>query len=311
MQDTTIGVPAKVGKLIKQKDIAEDRKCLMKQSENISDENLSEELPMDSPKFLIPPEKFDSTPRSRSQSVELPDFILLNDPARKLSLNPATAIPPILEQTVNPVATPMTIVTKSSQESLPDYDEGLVALMRSRSGQHGVKEVKSPPMLETSEAASWARIKLGSPPAKRSSETPSLPYSLRHLPHLSKKGSLDLPFGPAITITPMSEVESDADTSSGSLNPVTSSGSTSGMNYLSPFTIITTCSSRATSESNLSSSGYSSMASPGPSRSGSSNPLCISESEDTSTPTKSNAFFPKLMSPLSSVSGLHHQPGKI
>ena len=144
MQDTTIGVPAKVGKLIKQKDIAEDRKCLMKQSENISDENLSEELPMDSPKFLIPPEKFDSTPRSRSQSVELPDFILLNDPARKLSLNPATAIPPILEQTVNPVATPTTIVTKSSQESLPDYDEGLVALMRSRSGQHGVKEVKSP-----------------------------------------------------------------------------------------------------------------------------------------------------------------------
>ena len=164
--------------------------------------------------------------------------------------------------------------------------------------------------LGTSEDASWARIKLGSPPAKRTSETPSLPYSFRHLPHLSKKGSLDLPFGPAITITPMSEVESDADTSSGSLNPVTSSGSTSGMNYLSPFTIITTCSSRATSESNLSSSGYSSMASPGPSRSGSSNPLCISESEDTSTPTKSNAFFPKLMSPLSSVSGLHHQPGK-
>lgn len=37
---------------------------------------------------------------------------------------------------------------------------------------------------------------------------------------------------------------------------------------------------RAPSESNLSSSGYSSMASPGPSRCGSSNPLCPSEMED-------------------------------
>lgn len=53
---------------------------------------------------------------------------------------------------------------------------------------------------------------------------------------------------------------------------------------------------RTTSESNLSSSssGYSSMASPGPSRSGSSNPLCcLSESEDNTsgTPTKTNALF--------------------
>ena len=92
----------------------------------------------------------------------------------------------------------------------------------------------------------------------------SIPYTMRQLRPM-KKGSLDLSSGPAITITPMSEVESDADTSSGSLNPVTSSTS-AGMNYLSPFTIITTCSSRTTSESNLSSSGYSSMASPGPSR---------------------------------------------
>ena len=47
--------------------------------------------------------------------------------------------------------------------------------------------------------------------------------------------------------------------------------------------------SRATSESNLSSSGYSS----GTSRCGSSNPLCISESEDTATPTSNTTtFFP-------------------
>ncbi len=59
-----------------------------------------------------------------------------------------------------------------------------------------------------------------------------------------------------------------------------------------PFVIF----SRTTSESNLSSSssGYSSMASPGPSRSGSSNPLCcLSESEDNTsgTPTKTSALF--------------------
>ena len=75
-QDSIIGTPVKIGKLMKQKDIAEDRKCLIKQAENISEEFLTEENnAMDSPKFLIPPEKFDSTPRSRSQSVELPDFI--------------------------------------------------------------------------------------------------------------------------------------------------------------------------------------------------------------------------------------------
>ena len=50
-----------------------------------------------------------------------------------------------------------------------------------------------------------------------------------------------------------------------SLNPVISTSHQQvGMSYLSPFsTVITTCSSRTTSESNLSSSGYSSMASPG------------------------------------------------
>lgn len=46
-----------------------------------------------------------------------------------------------------------------------------------------------------------------------------------------------------------------------------------GMCYLSPFTICTRA-DRTISESNLSSSGYSSMASPCPSRCGSNNPLC-------------------------------------
>lgn len=51
------------------------------------------------------------------------------------------------------------------------------------------------------------------------------------------------------------------------------------MCYLSPFSM-SVRGERAPSESNLSSSGYSSMASPGPSRCGSSNPLCPSEMED-------------------------------
>lgn len=56
----------------------------------------------------------------------------------------------------------------------------------------------------------------------------------------------------------------------------------SGMCYLSPFSICTR-GDRTISESNLSSSGYSSMASPGPSRCGSSNPLCSNEMEDPGT----------------------------
>ncbi|XP_071451365.1 uncharacterized protein [Hetaerina americana] len=57
----------------------------------------------------------------------------------------------------------------------------------------------------------------------------------------------------------------------------------SGMTYLSPFSM---CSrgERTASESNLSSSGYSSMASPGPSRAGSNNPLCPSDATDAEDP---------------------------
>lgn len=89
-----------------------------------------------------------------------------------------------------------------------------------------------------------------------------------------------------ITVTAnMSEAESDADLNM--MSPtVGKSGSghhlmvpSSGMCYLSPFSICTR-GDRTISESNLSSSGYSSMASPGPSRCGSSNPLCPNEMED-------------------------------
>lgn len=85
----------------------------------------------------------------------------------------------------------------------------------------------------------------------------------------------------------LSEAESDLDSTMSPAIPKQSSGNNllgvpgaSGMCYLSPFSIVART-ERTTSESNLSSSGYSSMASPGPSRCGSSNPLC--EAEDPSS----------------------------
>ena len=72
-------------RLVKQNHFAEERKCLVKQSENIFEDIIDDldlhdqqqqQSGMDSPKFLIPPGKFDSTPRSRSQSVELPEFMM-------------------------------------------------------------------------------------------------------------------------------------------------------------------------------------------------------------------------------------------
>lgn len=86
----------------------------------------------------------------------------------------------------------------------------------------------------------------------------------------------------------MSEVESDVESTMSPAIPKPSGNNllgvpgSSGMCYLSPFSIVSRT-ERTTSESNLSSSGYSSMASPGPSRCGSSNPLCSSEAEDPSS----------------------------
>uniref|UniRef100_A0A182KEX4 Uncharacterized protein n=1 Tax=Anopheles christyi TaxID=43041 RepID=A0A182KEX4_9DIPT len=115
----------------------------------------------------------------------------------------------------------------------------------------------------------------------------------RFLKQWEKPTSLDLPFEPPmITITCNSnEVVSDAEVPSpaypmlprgskangaGGLGPPGGSG---GMCYLSPFSMCIR-GDRAPSESNLSSSGYSSMASPGPSRCGSNNPLFPNESDD-------------------------------
>lgn len=104
----------------------------------------------------------------------------------------------------------------------------------------------------------------------------------------------------------MSEAESDAE----SLSPATKTSSSNlgpapgnvGMCYLSPFSMCSRA-DRTASESNLSSSGYSSMASPGPSRCGSNNPLCPSEMEDPGPPGPGSTHFhsqllPRRPSPL-------------
>uniref|UniRef100_A0A1B0EZZ6 Uncharacterized protein n=1 Tax=Phlebotomus papatasi TaxID=29031 RepID=A0A1B0EZZ6_PHLPP len=132
----------------------------------------------------------------------------------------------------------------------------------------------------------------GSPPPQRASigETsflfPNKQQQKRLLKQLEKPTSLDLPFTPPlITITSnMSEVESDMENMSPAPGKMQTNAhlgvpGTTGMCYLSPFTSVTR-SDRTTSEGNLSSSGYSSMASPGPSRCNSNNPLCPSENEE-------------------------------
>ncbi|XP_017779050.1 PREDICTED: uncharacterized protein LOC108564494 isoform X2 [Nicrophorus vespilloides] len=130
----------------------------------------------------------------------------------------------------------------------------------------------------------------GSPPPRSYKDTfqfPTQSKSKRMLKEFDKPTSLDLPCAPPlITITcNMSEAESDAESISPNKS-ATLAVSTTGMTYLSPFSMVSRGDHNA-SESNLSSSGYSSMASPGPSRCGSSNPLCPSEMEDPPGPSSS------------------------
>ena len=143
---------------------------------------------------------------------------------------------------------------------------------------------------------SWQSVQLGSPPLKKYEQ--EFGYKLgqekcgnkKNLMKYEQPQSLDSEsMAPLIKITPMSDLESDSDSSMLHHLPV--------MDYINPFCLqvpgspqqitVSTCSS----ESNLSSSGYSSISSPGGSRRGSYNRLCISESEDMSTPTASSKTF--------------------
>ncbi|CAB3373926.1 Hypothetical predicted protein [Cloeon dipterum] len=137
------------------------------------------------------------------------------------------------------------------------------------------------PILTVQTPSPPAPMPTGSPPphSKRGLSSKKL---LRDL-MADKPGSLELPGAPpVITITnTLSEIESDIDTPA-----VGAKAAVQGpMCFLSPFAI-KGADHRTASESNLSSSGYSSMASPGPSRCGSSNPLCPSEPEEILTPAE-------------------------
>lgn len=124
------------------------------------------------------------------------------------------------------------------------------------------------------EQASPEKISMGPPGSPPPKQPP------RHRPllkDLDKPNSLDLPCPPPLITVTCSMTEGESDSAD---SPATKAGAhQSGMCYLSPFSM---CSrgDRTTSESNLSSSGYSSMASPGPSRCGSNNPLCPTDVED-------------------------------
>ncbi|KAK2723116.1 hypothetical protein QYM36_001707, partial [Artemia franciscana] len=122
---------------------------------------------------------------------------------------------------------------------------------------------------------SWKTVHIGSPPVRKipiltieSEIETGLPKKyLRDLQE--KSNSLDFPFvPPIITITSsFSEIESDTESPD-------QTGSKTTMCYLSPFSYLERRPEMTSSESNLSSSGYSSMASPGPSPSTSSKTLC-------------------------------------
>ena len=293
-----------------------------------------------SPKFLIPRGKFDSTPRERSQSVQYtdPSHILFShktlDSIRSPTLQstmeakkhfqkehkspgrincPTTQIVSLMIQPPTPCGSKvpggLDNIAPNCRPSSKAVEE--TKIMFSPNTQIG-RDKSICTFDFPSDSHAWTGVMLGSPPPMRkNAKQPNTTNSM------NKPKSLDIErgMGPSITITPMSEMESDADSSPnlkdarslscfgtnsspmGSINTVPTSTNTSqasGMQYLSPFPVgvqmhtTGNSNSRTASESNLSSSGYSSMASPGPSRSGSFNPICASESEDASsgTPTK-------------------------
>lgn len=116
--------------------------------------------------------------------------------------------------------------------------------------------------------------------------------------NMGKPASLELPFSPpTITINSiMNEMESDTDI----MSPANTKNGPHlclprhDMCYLSPFSIVTRC-DRTISESNLSSSGYSSMASPAPSRCGSSNPLYPNDIDDPGCGPSGNFKLHKML----------------
>ncbi len=258
------------------------KKLLVKQKEPI-DEELDDDVDNDndvlsplipklgSPKFLLAPDSFDSTPRSRSQSVELPE-LRLKDSQSPPSPNSTSQCSKPTQPTH---AAPMPARRGSR-------DERLALLLR----QHQRRHDEAP--------AAWGGVRLGSPPMCR-----EVPLAGKAQKMLLLRSALDQQNAttqmgaamPQITVTAVGDHDDEDSSrpetegegvekikplsrrrSSGSmhyLNPLNAATTCSSVQYLSPFAAImpgtaaASCSSRTTSESNLSSSGYSSMTSPG------------------------------------------------
>ena len=245
------------------------------------------EMP-DSPDFLGFPEKGISTQRSKYQNIETiePLFQIGKQPGSTINTEEASHNVIIMQAEMH--------MGLKSSEILTEEKE----IIDKKNILYESPEIKG-------NEASWLNVHLGSPPLKKEDQSFYFKTHQNQETQVAKKTiqtfeqpqSLDCDnMAPMIKITPMSDMESDSDSnilhgksSMSYINPA--------MDYLSPLTILVPGSphqipvSTCSSESNLSSSGYSSMASPGASRRGSFNRLCISESEDTNTPTASKNFF--------------------
>ena len=316
--------PSSVGRSGRQETLGKSkslgaRRCSLSRQEVVVEEEDQDEY-QDEVKHL--PKPFDSAPRSRSQSVDCrsPEF-------RVAQPHPK-------------------IVLIHSEMAEPPEDNKCCRITDEQ------KEIPKSPAFSPAKADgdSWIGIRLGSPPLQKAPVTiPSPPKSggifMRGASPMKvmaatvaasdKSNSLDLP---CITVTPISEIESDSEATTGTACSSSSSSSAAAaaaaiavagpqMHYLSPFTHIVDHrrssassssgvstggggsvtgghGSRTTSESNLSSSGYSSMTSPSTSRNGSSNPLCTSESEEVMTPTKPiEGFFVTVTRPAGPTQG--------
>ncbi|XP_040567623.1 uncharacterized protein [Lepeophtheirus salmonis] len=217
--------------------------------------------------------------------------VLLND-QKELSNNPviimtsATSSPPRILKDVHPAI----VISSPNSNSEEEIEEDILNKKRPRKfarpliKQQGVEfpfdssprsrsqsiEIKS----VENENKNWNQVTIGSPPIKRAAEKSGfLPLDL-----LGKT--------PIITITPSNEHDEEKVTNKAPTihHPPSSSyglkilNPSLNNNYLSPYSQFSDYGSiRTTSDSNLSSSGYSSMASPSPSRSGSLNPLSENE----------------------------------
>ena len=229
------------------------------------------------------PEQESSRPASQSGDVEMTPTSSARRPTPPVCVRPELVVLQMEEGTLG----------KSSYIEMAD-------ILTNRECREARKQERSKLKDLKKNGKSWRSVQLGSPPLKKFESEFGYKVGVEKGTDKKKMMTFEQPQSldgegraPMIKITPMSDLESDSDSCGvlSHLHPV--------MDYLNPFCLqvpppgspqqvtVSTC----TSDSNLSSSGYSSISSPGGSRRGSYNRLCISESEDMSTPTTSSKNF--------------------